>query len=128
MIRSSQRLLSIVLLLPIFTILVHNCIPHHHHSSTIEICCDNEQGLNGNRYLLKTYGHSQASGHAACCFNPEFTFDLFKILITSTVTDIFQIECPIKWIKPEYQVSIAGDSICRIYYSPNFLRGPPKTA
>jgi hypothetical protein len=128
MIRTGQKLLSVFLLLPIITILAHNAIPHHHHVSPVEICCADQQNQGAGGHLLDTAGHIPAGQHDACCFNPEFTFDLYKILLTASESDHFQIVCPLKSVEPDYRDWFADKSDNRIYSTPNFLRGPPAVA
>ncbi|MCX6223941.1 MAG: hypothetical protein NTV01_04210 [Bacteroidia bacterium] len=125
MIRSGQKLLPVLLLLPILTILAHNSIPHHHHASPVEICCANHLNDDAARYLLNLNNNPPAGHHDACCFNPEFTIDLYKILITAAGSDHVQIVCPLKWIEYDYLNCITDDALCRISPAINFLRGPP---
>jgi len=125
MIPSGQKLLSVFLLLPVLTILAHNSIPHHHHYSPFEICCDNHPGQDGGRHPLNSCSHTPAGHHDACCYNPEFTLDLDKILVTAPESGHDQVVCPLKWIESEYLTCIHDDARCGIDPAPNLLRGPP---
>ncbi len=125
MIRSGQKILSVFLLLPVLTILAHNSIAHHHHGSPFEVCCGNEQSPEDSSHLLTKTGHTAGSHHDACSFNPEFTFEIFKILINAIATDHTRIACPLRCVESEYLAWFTDDALCRIDASPNFLRGPP---
>lgn len=128
MIRSGKKIGSIFLLLPILTILAHNSIPHHHHAGLIELCCGNEQRHGGAGHFLITPAHAQAGHHEACSFNPEFTIDLYKVLIMAVTADLNGMDCPLKWIESEYLVWYTGDAPSKIDPAPNLLRGPPEAA
>jgi hypothetical protein len=128
MMRSGQKILSVFLLLPILTILAHNSIPHHHHFSPFEVCYADLPGNDNSSLTLNSSCHGQPGHHEACCFNPEFTIDWFKILITAVKSEHALIVCPLKWIESEYVVWYNDDALCRTDRRPNLLRGPPAAA
>jgi hypothetical protein len=125
MIRSGQKILSIFLLLPILTILAHSSILHHHHASPVEICCGNRDIHSGTFHIMAAPRHSPAGHHDACCFNPEFTFDLNKILVTAAESELVTVTCPLKLLASGHLVSATDDVPCRKEPAPSLLRGPP---
>jgi hypothetical protein len=122
---SGRKYLSLILLLPVLTILVHNAIPHHHHVSPVEVCCDNQLHGSDPSHLLCNSNQTSAGHHDACSFNPEFTTELSKSLIANVPDDFSHITCPLRWIEVDYVVSIVDDALCRAGSSPSLLRGPP---
>ncbi|MFA6128121.1 MAG: hypothetical protein WC699_12540 [Bacteroidales bacterium] len=125
MMRSGRKILSLFLLVPILTILAHNSIPHHHHGSPVEVCCANQTDHSGSLTHLDSRGHTAANHHDACCFNPEFTFDLFKLLIAAPETEFLQIECPQNSVGFNYIGFFSCVFDISNYPAPNLLRGPP---
>jgi hypothetical protein len=128
MIRPGQKILSILLLLPILTILAHNSIAHHHHASPVEVCCDNQQNNGAAGHVLQSSGPSAGSHHDACSFNPEFTSELVKMLVATVGSEPAPVACPLKWIESGHSVCVGGDLPGKPGRATYLLRGPPATA
>ena len=123
---SGLRWLSLFLLLPVLTILVHNAVPHHHHVNPVEICCDNEGGNEPESVQVTCVPPVSPCQHDACSFNPEFTLDLQKILFTAPGSSNFQIASPVQWVEPNFQPGPDQVILSFADTSPNLLRGPPE--
>jgi hypothetical protein len=126
--RSGQKSLSILLLLPILTILAHNSVAHHHHASPFEICCGIEAGQCGNDHQLSHFPYGHDNKHDACSFNPEFTLDLFKILIAAAGSAQDVVICPLKFLESTNYPLLCRDIPGTIGPAPYLLRGPPSKA